>query len=347
MGIREAHASVLLPGCRVLVTAGFLSGVERNDAWIYDGRRGGWFDAGFLIAARANHQSVALADGTAWVVGGQFAGVGAHASTERFDGSTWSAGPLLNIPRTRHTVTLVPDAGVFAIGGYDSVGGIIEIERCCSPTNTWEIVAALTDGRNRFTSTRLLKDEILIVGGANTVTGGGGPRVDHVEIFDAQSLKVRDGGFLAQGRSQHTALPVDGGVLILGGYLADAGATEAVELFDTATSTWSCLPPMQVARGELGAALIDESTVLIAGGRPSQGGTAIENAELYRIGIPFPCKTKVALPDSSDAGTMNGKRARLSLTRLPNGTVLAVGSSDAGQPASELYVPGTGWRAIP
>ena len=340
-GPREAHSAVLLPGCRVLVTGGANGmGGSRVDSWIYDGRRRGWFDAGSTSQGRVNHEAVAFPDGSAWVTGGTVNGSNGLVTSERFDSRAWSLGPSFAVPRSRHTSAATPDGGVFVVGGFGNGTTTASIERCCSADGGWFSAGALVQNRARHSMTLLPGGRVLIVGGAPTLHGDG-PPLTSAELYDPLTHAVTDAGHLAVGRSLHAAVQLDAGVLVLGGYMIGAAvATDTVEWFDLATLTWSCLPRLGAPRARFAAAVVDPSTVLIAGGDSAEA--ILDSSELYRLGDTVPCPS-TQLPIGTDAGTMNEVRPRPTLTRLPNGSILAVG----GQ-GSQLYVPDAGgWQPRP
>lgn len=138
-----------------------------------------------------------------------------------------------------------------------------------------------------------------------------------------------------------------GGVLVLGGFDDTNNATHTVEYFEFATQTWSCRQPMIEPRAQFAATPINPTTVLITGGDPTltPGGRA--TSELYVLTAAIPCSGS-----ATDSGIvlapMTAPRSRHTLTQLPNGHVVVVGSGDAGSPAAELYDVVNGvWRPIP
>ena len=145
-------------------------------------------------------------------------------------------------------------------------------------------------------------------------------------------------GGMTEARTLHTAtLLLNGKVLVAGGKIGpkeDRSAASA-ELYDPGTGTWSATGSMHGAREGQTATLLQDGTVLVAGGSSSGGGYASATAELYDPGKG----TWTATADEFVAG--NGHTATL----LSDGKVLVVGG-DEGPQRAELYDPGRGtWTA--
>ena len=106
------------------------------------------------------------------------------------------------------------------------------------------------------------------------------------------------------------------------------------------SGVWSAAANLITGREEHTATLLQNGTVLVAGGTDGRG-TALANAELYNPKINR----------WMSAGTMATTRLDHTATLLPNGKVLVVGGLDASFPSStlastELYDPNTNsWSA--
>ena len=58
--------------------------------------------------------------------------------------NTWAIVGALNIPRTNHTATLLPNGKVLVVGGRDNSGsGQPLVELYDPPTNSWAIIGSL------------------------------------------------------------------------------------------------------------------------------------------------------------------------------------------------------------
>jgi hypothetical protein len=120
----------------------------------------------------------------------------------------------------------------------------------------------------------------------------------------------------------------DGQVLVAG------GGTAAAVLYDPATNAWTATGSMNVARQDPVAALLPNGNVLVAGGVPPGGGTALTSAELYD---PTTGAWKVT-------GSLSTGRDGATATLLPNGEVMVAGgctgSCGPGTATTELYSDG-------
>jgi hypothetical protein len=135
-----------------------------------------------------------------------------------------------------------------------------------------------------------------------------------------------------------TLLP-DGKVLVAGGTGAGTGFSvlSSAELYNPATGTWAVTGSMNTGRVAQSATLLDNGTVLVAGGYNAKA-SAVTSAELYN-----PATGKWAL-----TGSMNIARHGQQATLLPNGDVLVTAGTLAVTLTSfsELYNPATGqWSA--
>ena len=172
---RASHAAVLLDDGRVLVAGGT---VEDDDAVIFDPSANTWAATGPMVSPRAQAPMVKLSDGRVLAAGGlSLPGDPITlASAERFDPATnaWTPVAPLAEPRYAHSLLLLPDGQVLAVGGareYDYPPGhpggspwktdsfILPVE-CYEPMSdrwysagglplpeTYAGIAPLTDGR--------------------------------------------------------------------------------------------------------------------------------------------------------------------------------------------------------
>jgi len=149
-------------------------------------------------------------------------------------------------------------------------------------------------------------------------------------------------GNLNTPRYGHTAtLLANGKVLIAGGLdraVAPFSVTESVELYDSATGTWSSTGYLNTGRIGHTATLLPNGKVLVAGGRdriaPPFFGLA-GSAELY----------DPVTETWSGTGNLNTSRSGHTATLLASGQVLVAGGVTADYiqlDSAELYDPATG-----
>jgi hypothetical protein len=150
------------------------------------------------------------------------------------------------------------------------------------------------------TATVLMNDPVLVAGGANDCE-----RFADAELYDAGAGAFAATGTMTRVRDWHTAtLLPDGTVLIAGGESEDCGPG----CFRTTTNTESYAPPtgafvttgeMTVGRAGQSATLLNDGTVLIAGGYCYAGVGQFcgryASAELYMPPVLAPVPARVSV----------------------------------------------------
>ena len=122
----------------------------------------------------------------------------------------------------------------------------------------------------------------------------------------------QSGSAMGEARSGGAAVTLDDGrVLVFGGRTASGGITNAVQVFDPSSNSWSDLGVVMLdARASHSATALADGRVLLAGGENSGG--PISSLEIYD-------------PSSnsfSSAGVLSAPRTSHGATRLPDGRVL-------------------------
>jgi hypothetical protein len=255
-------------------------------------------------------------------------------------------------PFVGSTLTLLPDGRVLMTGGtvqatspdagYTPVSSNA-VALFNPSTGTWTSGPNMNLPRAFHTMTLLADGRVLAAGGNGDGTTA--------EIFDPRA----NGGAgswsftasLAVGRSHHTATLIQGGlVLVAGGQ--DGSATAAigtVELFNAALNGglggWTATGSLSGARSDHTATLLEDGTVLVAGGwgLGGQAGLAFNTAETY----------DPSTGTWTSTGPMVNAYFGRSAILLENGTVLVVSGStphsflvfELAQEDSEVYDPVT------
>ncbi len=299
--LRFNATATLLPDGRVLVAGGSTGGPHAlASAELYDPATGTWSATGPLAEARSGHTATQLPGGRVLVtggyvlVGGSSRPGGTLASAEIYDPATgtWSAtGPLAE-GRGGHTATLLPDGRVLVAGGYavaadrSKAGSqLVSAELYDPATGTWSATGPLAEARSDHTATQLPDGKVLVTGGSSN-----GPlALASAEIYDPATGTWSATGPLAEGRSGHTAtLLPDGRVLVAGGsadsLLPDGAvlrllALASAELYDPIRRSWTAAARMDEGRVGFAAVLLEDATVLVAGGITENSESA--SAELY------------------------------------------------------------------
>lgn len=129
--LRYQHMAALLADGRVLVAGGWSEnyGPKRNTAELYDPQKGTWAPTGSLVPGSAPIDGTAttLPSGKVLLAGGE-SGPGASVSggdrtAQLYDPGTgtWSPTGPMNVGRSQHTATLLPNGMVLVVGGNRTI----------------------------------------------------------------------------------------------------------------------------------------------------------------------------------------------------------------------------------
>jgi hypothetical protein len=191
----------------------------------------------------------------------------------------------------------------------------------------------MTTPRGLHGAAALDDGHVLVVGGIADF----GVIVATAELYDPATDTFSLTGAPADARSRPTVVGLaDGRVLIVGGRGGEDGSVyfSSAEIYDPATGQFSPTGDTTVPRYVASAALLEDGTVLIAGGFNRSDG-ALSSAERY----------DPATGQFTATGGMAGPRIQtLAVVRLADGRVLiAGGGNDSGPLASaEIYDPVSG-----
>lgn len=236
----------------------------------------------------------------------------------------WRTLAAMNVARELHTLTLLRDGRVLAVGGLVNNGqsSLASTEIFNPATGLWTMTGNLNEARSAHTATLLSDGRVLVVSARSA------------EIFDPAtgSWKLTSPPKITTLNPQpyregHTAtLLPDGKVLILAarfGTTQRSGESNAVELYDPIADTWAL--STGPVRPFHTATLLKNNKVLINGG-PDE-----PRAYLYDI----------ASGQWTQTGSIPMGRSYDTATLLPDGKVLLVGGSDKDG-STYLYNPITG-----
>ena len=200
-------------------------------------------------------------------------------------------------------------------------------------SGTWAPAANLAEPRAGASAALLADGRIFITGGEGT-SGA----LATAEMF-GMGGSVSPAAPMNVARSKHISVVLqDGRVLVAGGTVVGGGVTNAAEIYDPATNSWSSLAGgMTEARSGATAALLLDGRVLIAGG--DNAGVASSTIEIF----------DPASSTFSFAGALPSPRENHAMALLADGRALIVGgfngsaplaSTDIFDPAAASVAPG-------
>lgn len=243
--------------------------------------------------------------------------VGAFLAAEA-RGTVQATGSMA-APRSQHTATFLGTGKVLFAGGTNAGGRLASAELFDPATGAFSPAAPMTAARSGHTATVLRNGKVLVVGG----NGDSGAFASCL-LFDPRTGTWTSTGSMATPRREHTAtLLTSGQVLVAGG---ENGPTisptplAAAELYDPVTETWSAAASLGSARSGHAAALLEDGTVLVAGGQ-SDWLPDEYTSTAYRY---YP-----KAGTWSATGSMATARRSFTLTVLPGGLVVAAGGESS------------------
>ncbi len=345
---RGSHTATLLQTGKVLIAGGTSTPGSISDAELYDPVTETFARTGSLATARALHTATALQDGRVLLVGGR--GNGSEyqlSSAELYDPNTgaFAATGSMAIARSAHTATLLPSGKVLIAGGFASGEQLQSAELYDPLSNTFASAGTLDSPRDYHTATLLQNGKVLIAGGDYLDCPFSYPNPPPCEMvfFGQAELYYPAAGIFTvptcsstEGTELTATLLGNGRVLVAGGEtytISDPITTtilSSAELYDPVAGSFTAASSLIVPRVRHTATLLQDATVLFAGG----SGSTPASAELYE-------------PDADEfvpTGFLNVLRESHTATLLPNGQVLIAGGfgETGNQPplaSAEIYDP--------
>ena len=300
---------------------------------------GSWVATGSLGTARQLHTATLLPSGKVLIAGGNTVGSsgGITNSVELYDPSagTWTPAAPMNIARSFHTATLLPNSMVLVTGGIGNGGSTNTAELYDPSVNTWTLIASMTTNRVVHSATLLPNGKVLVAGGfSGNPPAGSFDISDSAEIYDPTAGTWTRTSALNTPRGYHkAALLPNGQVLLAGGSDSAFNPLSSADLFTPATGHWTTTGSMKSPRAGFAMLLLPNGKVLAAGGMVVYDAAG-NTAELY----------DPATGTWTWTTAMANARADNTATLLPDGTALLVDGwgKNGDTPPSELYNPTNG-----
>ncbi len=271
---RVEHTATMLPNGQLLITGGYTGRdgydlIYTTTTEIYAPMTETWRVTGSMNQGRAYHTATLLPDGTVLVTGGggsyYFSNSGdTLATAEIYDPATgmWDYTGSMNMPRSGHTATLLPNGTVLVAGGSIIVG-ITATEIYNPITKRWTPAANMQHAKSLHTATLLPDGRVLVAGGGAS------------EVYDPETNTWTMALPMNANRLNHTATLLPGGeVLVVGGFVQDdigdrPEVLKSAEIIDpfAPTPAWTPISTsLQQQRTGHTATLLSNNKVLIAAG---------------------------------------------------------------------------------
>ena len=314
------------------------------------------FIAHALNVKLENHTATLLNNGTVLITGGTDDTDTVQNTAEIFDpatGVTTTLSATMTVARTGHTATLLSDGRVLIAGGIDNTGSVLSSAELYNPsTGTFSAVGAMSSARAFHTATRLENGTVLVAGGVCGSTCNSGNSTSGVlftaDIFDPSLLTFTPSSSTMKSQRANYAATLlnDGTVLLTGGNTTSSSVspTNSAEIYEPTRDNFFSVGRMVDSRSSHTATLLNDGTVLIAGGasgnRPMFATNALPSAEIYN---------PIARTFTQLAASMSDSRVSHSASLLQDGTVLLAGgmddtltplsSADIYDPATQSFTP--------
>lgn len=257
----------------------------------------------------------------------------------------WTSVSSLTARRLNHTMTMLADGKVMMIGGTAYPLGNMGFPATPTTdlrdpaTGTWAPGASMIEQRMAHTATRLGDGRVLVTGGTTQGTETG--VVATAELYNPATNTWAATAPFAVARYSHGAIAVGPGdtrVLVFGGVDVNGLAIASAQLYDSASNTWSAVPPMATPRFIPTAVRLPDGRILVAGGK-TLGNLSLAVSEIYD---PTTNSWSATAP-------MHFSRYWHTGTLLQNGKVLVAAGTVQNDPVtggavsiSELYDPQSG-----
>lgn len=263
---RTGPTGTLLGNGRVLIAGGWTTHGVIATTELYDPATGRFSAGPPMHSVRAGQTATLLRDGTVLVAGGGVGNLASTASAELFDPrrNAFVEVGSMRVPRDSQTATLLADGRVLVTGGGEGTASRRSSEIYNSTTRRFSEGPEMSTPRSKHGAALLADGSVLIVGGSADY--GWGSRLASSERFEPRTNTFVPAATMQERRfklGNSTVRLPNGDVLI-------AGGSTPVELYDAAADRFRAVgAPMETARNLGAAVVLDDGSVLIAGGYAS------------------------------------------------------------------------------
>lgn len=289
VGHAPAHGSpfaVLRDGRILAATAAAADGLTAV-AELYDPATETWTPTDSVNTPRWGFSNLIVLDnGTALIAGGHDAQANDLATTELYDPATgqWSLGGQLNTSR-RHSVVIKLSNGkvLDATGAHGPPDGsrfLNSAEIYDPATGAWTPTASAPTRRESADGILMTGGRVMIVGGYSCCD----TQNPETDLYDPNTATWISAGNRPHGGGGMALVNLpDGRVLSVGGSGTQGALAEAL-IFDPTTNQWSATTTPQFARSGADATVLDDGTVLVAGGGPAESELFNPQTSTWTVG---------------------------------------------------------------
>src|SRR5512133_1066316 len=241
----------------------------------------------------------------------------------------WTDCATLGQPRAFAEAVALPTGEILIVGGLDKSDPLVTNPKTELVDPLAHRVAVLPQqlvGRLHQTATLGAGERVVQAGGVVWSDGSWTP-VARVDVYDVKTRQWRTAAPLHDARSDHAAVALkDGRVMVIGGNF-DTRLLSTVEILDPRVDRWTMAASLPRPRTQHAAMRLADGRVLVAGGIDIDGG-ATDTTFLYD-----------PIANAWSYGPrMREARLQESGVVLPSGDVLFVGGNGSSAGSSELYL---------
>lgn len=255
---RRTTASVVLSNGNILVIGGEnLNETKLASCEIYNVATGTWSYADSMNNARSAAIAITLNNGKVLAIGGDF-----NETCELYDETTntWTSTGSLTVDGgfSWGDAVKLPNGNVLLVGRGTATAEIYNVS-----TGTWsQVVDAMSVARDYPTAILMNNGKVLVAGGGISKTS---------EVFDPATNLFEPSGNLGQYASANDLINLpDGRVLIYGTGSATSIETNALQIYNPTTGTWSYPGSVQInitTANDYTVNFLPNGKILYAGGR--------------------------------------------------------------------------------
>ena len=240
----------------------------------------------------------------------------------------WSAFTDLARPRAFAMAVALPSGEILVVGGLDRTDPQVTNARSeiIDPLSSKVSLLAQPLLGRLHQSVSLTGNETVIMAGGVQWMGDHWEPVENAEIYQPVTREWSAGASLLNPRSDHAAVTLkDGRVMVIGGNFGTK-LVRSVEIYDAVKDAWALAAGLPRARTQFSAVTLTDGKVLVLGGIDTDGG-ATDTTFMY----------DPARDAWSDGPRMTMPRLQQATVLLPNGDVLLAGGGGVAAGTSEVY----------